>query len=277
MESAIDTYGRHRLLTFDRDPSTREPTVEVAHEALLGAWERLRGWIDEAREDVRMHRRLSDAASEWERSGREPSFLLTGSRLDQFESWGSTTSLALGLEERGYLAASVARRERSAPPKRTRARARADARAPLGQATPSLVARAHCGRVVAGTLTAIAINRNAEAQRASRLAAARELASAATANLERDRQLALLLALQAAGTLVDGTIVPEAEEVLAPRRAGHLDRRGSDSWVRVSRRSTSRPTATPSPSSGETVRSGCGIFDNRRSAAVPSFPRPVLY
>ena len=122
MESAIDTYGRHRLLTFDRDPSTREPTVEVAHEALLGAWERLRGWIDEGREDVRMHRRLSDAASEWERSGPEPSFLLTGSRLDQFESWGSTTSLALGLGERGYLVASVARRdtERSAEAARAR-------------------------------------------------------------------------------------------------------------------------------------------------------------
>ncbi len=53
VESALDAYGRHRLLTFDRDPSTREPTVEVAHEALLEAWERLRGWIDEAREDVR--------------------------------------------------------------------------------------------------------------------------------------------------------------------------------------------------------------------------------
>ena len=102
MESALDAYGRHRLLTFDRDPITREPTVEVAHEALLEAWERLRGWIDDAREDVRMHRRLSDAAGEWERSGREPSFLLAGSRLDQFGSWGSTTSLALGLGERGY-------------------------------------------------------------------------------------------------------------------------------------------------------------------------------
>ena len=132
MESAIDTYGRHRLLTFDRDPSTREPTVEVAHEALLGAWERLRGWIDEGREDLRMHRRLSDAASEWERSGPEPSFLLTGSRLEQFESWASTTSLALGPER-----ARLPRGERRAPrdgalrrgsPRRTRARGSSAAR-----------------------------------------------------------------------------------------------------------------------------------------------------
>ena len=34
----VDTFGRHRLLTFDREPSTREPTVEIAHEALLSAW-----------------------------------------------------------------------------------------------------------------------------------------------------------------------------------------------------------------------------------------------
>ena len=65
----------------------------------------------DARDDVRMHRRLSDAAREWERSRREPSFLLVGSRLDQFESWGSTTNLALGPDERGYLSASVARRD----------------------------------------------------------------------------------------------------------------------------------------------------------------------
>ncbi len=31
----ITEYGRYRLLTFDHDPVTRGPTVEVAHEALL--------------------------------------------------------------------------------------------------------------------------------------------------------------------------------------------------------------------------------------------------
>ena len=49
IDRVLDTYGRHRLLTFDREPATREPTVEIAHEALLGAWDRLRTWIDDAR------------------------------------------------------------------------------------------------------------------------------------------------------------------------------------------------------------------------------------
>lgn len=218
-ESALEAYGRHRLLTFDRDPVTREPTVEVAHEALMGAWDRLRGWIDAAREDVRMHRRLSDATSEWERSDREPSFLLSGSRLEQFESWAATTSLALGLAERRFLNGSLTRREEErAGEAARRERERALERRSVKRLR-ALVSVLTAAVVVAGTLTAIAVDRDAEARRASRLATARELASAATANLEIDGELAILLALEAVRTAgdVDGTLLPQAEEVL--RRA----------------------------------------------------------
>jgi Novel STAND NTPase 1 len=38
---AIDAFGAARLLSFDRDPRTEAPTVEVAHEALLSRWARL--------------------------------------------------------------------------------------------------------------------------------------------------------------------------------------------------------------------------------------------
>ena len=58
-------YGRHRLLTFDRDPATRTPTVEVAHEALLSEWPRFKGWIDEARDDLLTRRRIESAAHDW--------------------------------------------------------------------------------------------------------------------------------------------------------------------------------------------------------------------
>ncbi len=219
MESAIDSYGRHRLLTFDRDPSTREPTVEVAHEALLGAWERLRGWIDEGREDLRMHRRLSDAANEWERSGPEPSFLLTGSRLEQLESWASTTSLALGPGERAYLLASIARRETERAAEAARGERERTVERRSVKRLRALVAVLTVAALVAGTLTAFALNESAKAERASRLAAARELAAAAAANLEVDHQLATLLALEAFRTArsVDQRIDPQVEDVL--RRA----------------------------------------------------------
>lgn len=41
LDTVLDDFGRHRLLTFDRDLDTRAPTVEVAHEALLTRWDRL--------------------------------------------------------------------------------------------------------------------------------------------------------------------------------------------------------------------------------------------
>ena len=49
-DSVIDRLRRATgSLAFDRDPATREPTVEVAHEALLVRWPRLRAWIDDDR------------------------------------------------------------------------------------------------------------------------------------------------------------------------------------------------------------------------------------
>lgn len=53
-------------------------TVELAHEALISSWPRLRGWIDEDRERLRLHRRLTDAARMWEELGRDPGALYRG-------------------------------------------------------------------------------------------------------------------------------------------------------------------------------------------------------
>ena len=63
-----DTFVKYRLLTTDRDPKTREPTIEVAHEALLREWERLNEWLDASREDIQMQRRLQAVAAEWQKA-----------------------------------------------------------------------------------------------------------------------------------------------------------------------------------------------------------------
>ncbi len=107
VDSVIDSFARRRLLSLDRDPETREPTVEVAHEALLREWDRLHAWIDAARDDLRTERRLAAAAAEWEAGGRDPSFLLRGSRLEQFSTWASATTLAIARGEREFLDASL--------------------------------------------------------------------------------------------------------------------------------------------------------------------------
>jgi hypothetical protein len=111
VRGVLDDFGRARLLSFDRELASREPTVEVAHEALLREWPRLRQWLDESRADLRMQRVLGSATAEWLAAGRDASFLLRGARLDQFEAWMATTGLALTLEERAYLVASLADRQ----------------------------------------------------------------------------------------------------------------------------------------------------------------------
>lgn len=114
LDGVLDTFGRHRLLSFDRDPVTRGPTVEISHEALLREWLRLRNWIDGAREGVRNQRRLADAMREWASAGREPAYLLTAGRLGELERWADGTDVALSRPEQEYLDASIAERDRLA-------------------------------------------------------------------------------------------------------------------------------------------------------------------
>jgi hypothetical protein len=70
IEDIRDAFVKYRLLTMDRDPKTRESTVEIAHEALLREWDRLVEWLDANREDVQMQRRLQAVAGEWQKAAR---------------------------------------------------------------------------------------------------------------------------------------------------------------------------------------------------------------
>jgi WD40 repeat protein len=112
LQDVLDLFGKYRLLSFDRDAQTREPTIEVAHEALIREWKLLREWLAASREDVRLQRNLAAAAVEWVNSGHEDSFLLRDYRLTQFENWVAETDIALTQSERTYLAASIAQQER---------------------------------------------------------------------------------------------------------------------------------------------------------------------
>lgn len=111
----VELFARHRLLTLDREAAGA--TVELAHEALIDGWGRLRAWVEEFRDDLRTHRRLTQAAAEWRAAGRDASFLAAGARLAQFEA---LERVELNAEERAYLARSVAERERAAADERAR-------------------------------------------------------------------------------------------------------------------------------------------------------------
>jgi basic membrane lipoprotein Med (substrate-binding protein (PBP1-ABC) superfamily)/DNA-binding SARP family transcriptional activator len=107
----LEAFGRHRLLTFDREPSTGEATVEVAHEALLWEWERLAAWIGQHRDDIRRLDSLARATDEWEASGRDPDYLIGGSQLAGYEEWSRDAGIAPGTREQRFLAAALERRE----------------------------------------------------------------------------------------------------------------------------------------------------------------------
>jgi len=108
LEQVLHDYGSHRLLTFDRDPTTRAPTIEVAHEALLSHWDRLRLWIDDRRDDLVLHRHLATAITEWGDSGYDDGYLLTLGRLAHYEAFATATDLSLTDEEHDYLVQSRA-------------------------------------------------------------------------------------------------------------------------------------------------------------------------
>ena len=91
----LDTFGRHRLLSFDRDPVTRGPTVEISHEALLTEWATLRDWIEAARDDLRTHRHLAVEMNAWLAADESADYLLRGGRLDSIAAWSETTTMGL--------------------------------------------------------------------------------------------------------------------------------------------------------------------------------------
>ena len=73
--------------------------------------------------------RLGRAGQEWQGANRDPSYLLTGSRLAQFEGWMASATVALTPAERRYYDASLAERGRRESEERER-----QARIILGQA-----------------------------------------------------------------------------------------------------------------------------------------------
>ncbi|MGI9610989.1 MAG: WD40 repeat domain-containing protein, partial [Acidimicrobiia bacterium] len=112
LRSLLQVLADHRLVTFDRDPVTRGPTVEIAHEAILKYWPRLAEWIANRREDLLLRSRLALAVADWEDSDRSEEYLLDAARLGQHETWLATTDLSLTKVENDFIRLSRAEADR---------------------------------------------------------------------------------------------------------------------------------------------------------------------
>ncbi|MFE9250998.1 AAA family ATPase [Streptomyces sp. NPDC007088] len=107
-EQSLEALVRARLVTLDAE------TVEITHEALLHAWPRLRGWIDEDKNDHLLRQRLEEDGRAWEESGRDSALLYRGSRLDHARAWvRSADDTGLTRVAAGFLAASAKLRRRT--------------------------------------------------------------------------------------------------------------------------------------------------------------------
>ncbi|GAB3008178.1 hypothetical protein GCM10027184_77180 [Saccharothrix stipae] len=113
----LAALAQARLVVLDRD------TVELAHEALIRNWPRLRGWIAEDRAGLRVQRMLTEAAHTWESLDHDPGALYRGTRLALAREWvDGTRGPRLTPGEIRFLEASVAAADavRVAETRRTR-------------------------------------------------------------------------------------------------------------------------------------------------------------
>jgi WD40 repeat protein/transcriptional regulator with XRE-family HTH domain len=115
-ERVVQALADARLLTTGAQPGAHDRWVEVAHEALIRSWPRLRGWLAENRAALRARRRLTEAALDWQRFGMDEGSLYRGTRLAEALDWQAHHESELNDSERAFLAASFSlqARERQA-------------------------------------------------------------------------------------------------------------------------------------------------------------------
>ncbi|MEN1975479.1 nSTAND1 domain-containing NTPase [Cellulomonas sp. P4] len=203
----VDALVAARLLTADRGH------VRLAHEALLTAWPRLAGWIEDDREALRLHGRLAEAARHWDDAGRDPDLELRGVQLEAALAWRTGGGAATAVEN-AYLDASRGSRDRQAAAQRRSARRLRVLSAGLAVLTVSTA-------VLAGAAAAQSRTRERERD----LAVSRQLAVTAQSLAATDPDLSAQVAaaaLATAGTLEARSALLSTTGTAVPARLGSV-------------------------------------------------------
>ncbi|MEU5973906.1 hypothetical protein [Streptomyces sp. NPDC047315] len=185
--TVLERLAHARLVTLDGD------TADLAHEALITAWPRLRTWIDEERVRLVTHRRLTADADAWAELDRDAGALYRGTRLATAREAFPDPYQGLTAVERDFLAASVTAEEDE-----DRARARTTSR--LRRSTAALAALlvlALVAGVIAWRQSHTSDEQRDRAVTAQRTALSRQLAAQSEEQLVGNPALASLLALHA--------------------------------------------------------------------------------
>ncbi|MBV9323766.1 MAG: hypothetical protein JO352_08280, partial [Chloroflexi bacterium] len=128
VRAVLRTLAEARLIALG------DATAEVAHEALIREWSRLREWLNQDRADLRVHRQLSLAAREWRRLGEDSGSLYRGARLTQAVEWAAAHTEDLNPQENAFLQASRDEAESEAADREAQRRREVEAARQLAEA-----------------------------------------------------------------------------------------------------------------------------------------------
>lgn len=182
------------ILANARLITTSENDTEVAHESLIREWPALRNWLNEDREGLLLHRKLTEDAIEWQENDRDPSFLYQGARLAAVEDWMADTEEVLSEIEASFFDACQAKKEEQLA--ELQAQAEAERNRADREARRSKIAR--LVSVVLLGLLLLAAAAFVTAYSRQQVVNAQRLAFASKSQIDISPETALLLAAEAA-------------------------------------------------------------------------------
>ncbi len=214
--AAIEAFGAARLLAFDHDPATREPNVDLAHEALLTHWPRLRGWVADDSQHLAVRSRLHDAAVLWDGQGRHDSDLIRGHRLAQVVESLERAHTTLSTVDAAFVEAS--RSAETVELQHRQAEAQRERR--TNRRLRFLLASVGCLLAVAMAAATVALVQRERADDEAAAARIASLLSNSSALQDDQPELATLLALEAYGRAPDATSSQAVLDALANTTIG---------------------------------------------------------
>jgi len=224
VRAVLNKLAEARLVTLS------EASAEVAHEALIREWPKLREWLSQDREGIILHRNLTEAAHEWELLERDAGSVYRSTRLAQANEWSVLNPSALNAQERMFLEASNMQAKQEEQEREDQLQRELDSAKELAETQRHSALRLQMRNRVITSVGAIALilailaglfgaqsKQNAtSAQEQQQIALARELSASAINNLSVDPERSILLSLQAVNINIKNgqPVLIEAQDAL---------------------------------------------------------------
>jgi WD40 repeat protein/DNA-binding SARP family transcriptional activator len=263
--AVVEALVGARLLSSDGD------TVEIAHESLAVAWPRLRSWLDDDVDGLRIMRHLTIAADSWDELGRPDSELYRGGRQARAVEWRQGHDPELTPPERAFLDASaeLAETEQRATEEQVRRERRSNQRLRAGLATVAVLLAVS---IIAGALAKSAADKadqqSFKASAAARTADARRLSTEALRSTEIDRSLLLAVASTTFDDSADTRVALAQVLDRAPQLIGTT--RNNGGFISLALHPDGRSIAAAEPLGGVAVFDATTLREVARTDEVPT-------